>query len=389
MCSFRSSLALFALIAAGSVCARAATVAGTVKGPGGDPYMGAFVQAKNQLNNVLYSVLSDKQGHYRIERLPAGSYQIQIRAVGYKAEPQSGVKLDSDQNVSLDFALQPGTVRWSDISLSQGRKLLPDGQGKDALMSNCMVCHGFQNVMSLTHRTEAGWRDRINYMRKAMWWQLPRFDDEKADAVVSYLSHMFGNDPTAPRSPADVPGYKDTVRSFSEEAMNIAYVEYDVSGSKGLPWSATPDKDGNLWMPYYGRGNEVARLNPNTAEVKHFLLPFEDSAGVHSSVPTPDGTNLVHGICAEPDRPPRSSNRQNQRISRRGRRAGRASQQTYGSSGCQRKRLDFRKPGHKVRPKEWKIHSLYGRAFILWHHFRQRRKRLVLRAEDGWDDRQD
>jgi len=72
--------------------------------------------------------------------------------------------------------------------------------------------------------------------------------------------------------------------------MNIAYVEYDVSGSKGLAWSATPDSDGNLWMPYYGRGNEVARLNPKTAEVKHFLLPFEDSAGVHSAVPTDDGT---------------------------------------------------------------------------------------------------
>ena len=41
--------------------------------------------------------------------------------------------------------------------------------------------------------------------------------------------------------------------------MNIVYVEYDVSGSKGLPWSASPDKDGNFWIPYYGRGNEVAQ----------------------------------------------------------------------------------------------------------------------------------
>src|SRR5438270_1901499 len=290
MHSLRSFLAFLALIIACSLSARAASVTGTVKVLGGDPYMGAFVQAKNQQNNMLYSVLSDKQGHYRIESLPAGSYQIQIRAVGYKAEPQSGVKLAADQNISFDFALQSGTVRWNDISLYQGHKLLPEGKGKDVLVGNCMVCHGFQNVMSLTPRTEAGWRDRISYMRKAVWWQLPRFDDEKADAVVSYLTHMFGNDSTAPRSPADVPGYKDTVRTFSEEAMNIVYVEYDVSGSKGLPWSATPDKDGNLWMPYYGRGNEVARLNPNTAEVKHFLLPFEDSAGVHSSVPTPDGT---------------------------------------------------------------------------------------------------
>ena len=268
----------------------AASVTGVVKGPSGGPYMGAFILAKNQQNNMLFSVLSNIQGRYRIDNLPSGTYQIQIRAVGYKAEPRSGVKLAGDDNVSFDFALQPGTVGWTDISLDQGRKLLPEGRGKDALMSNCMVCHGFQNVMSLIPRTEAGWRDRINYMRRAMWWQLPRFDDEKAEAVVAYLAHMFGNDPTAPRSPADVPGYSGTVRTFSEEAMNIVYVEYDVSGSKGLGWSATPDKDGNLWIPYYGRGNEVARLNPKTTEVKHFLLPFEESAGVHSAVPTGDGT---------------------------------------------------------------------------------------------------
>jgi Carboxypeptidase regulatory-like domain len=140
MHSLRSFLFFLALSIACSLSAQAATVTGVVKGPAGDPYMGAFVQAKNQQNNMLYSVLSDKQGRYRIESLPAGSYQIQIRAVGYKAEPQSGVKLASDQNISFDFALQSGTVRWSDISLYQGHKLLPEGKGKDALMANCMVC---------------------------------------------------------------------------------------------------------------------------------------------------------------------------------------------------------------------------------------------------------
>jgi hypothetical protein len=111
MHSLRFLLSSLVVISACSLSVRAATVEGTVKGPGGDPYMGAFVQAKNQQNNMLYSVLSDKQGHYRIEKLSAGSYQIQIRAIGYKAEPQSGVKVSGDQNVSFDFALQPGTVR--------------------------------------------------------------------------------------------------------------------------------------------------------------------------------------------------------------------------------------------------------------------------------------
>src|SRR5438445_2937385 len=106
MRTFRSFTALLALIATSSLSARAATVTGVVKGPDGAPYMGAFVQAKNQQNNMLCSVLSDKQGTYRIEKLPAGTYQIQIRAVGYKAEPRSGVSMAGDQNLSFDFQLQ-------------------------------------------------------------------------------------------------------------------------------------------------------------------------------------------------------------------------------------------------------------------------------------------
>ena len=45
-----------------------------------------------------------------------------------------------------------------------------------------------------------------------------------------------------------------------------------------------------LWIPYYGRGNEVVRLNPKTAELTRFPLPFNETAGIHSVIPDPDGT---------------------------------------------------------------------------------------------------
>src|SRR5207248_3226860 len=92
-------------------------------------------------------------------------------------------------------------------------------------------------------------------------------------------------------SPADLPEYKKYVRTFSPEAMNIAYVEYDFPATKGQgPWSAVEDKDGMFWIPYYGRGNEVVRLNPKTAELTGFPLPFTKTAGIHSAIPAPDGT---------------------------------------------------------------------------------------------------
>jgi virginiamycin B lyase len=274
-----------------SSAGQAATVTGTVKAPDGTPYEGAFVQAINAKTKVMVSVLSDKQGRYHVENLPAGEYQVRVRAIGFAAEPHSAVNLTADQNVSFEFALQKGTVRWSDLNLYQGKKLMPDGKGKDVLSSSCFICHGFQTRMAAVRRDEEGWRDRIQYMRDAMAFQLSdRVNDEKANELISYLNSVFGTDSTVPRSPADLPQYKDTVRPFSDEAMNIVYVEYDVSGSKGLPWSAAPDKDGNFWIPFYGRGNEVARLNPKTAEVTRFPLPFDETAGVHSAVPAPDGT---------------------------------------------------------------------------------------------------
>ncbi|HLJ22544.1 MAG TPA: carboxypeptidase-like regulatory domain-containing protein, partial [Candidatus Acidoferrales bacterium] len=248
--------------------AYAASVTGTVKGPDGAPFQGAFVSAVNAKTKISVNVLSDRQGRYHVENLPAGEYQVRVRAVGYTADPQSGVSLAADQKASFEFDLKQGTVRWSDLNLYQGKQLMPAGKGKEILSTNCYVCHGFQTRMAAVRRDEPGWRDRVNYMRDAMSFQLSeRLNDEKADELISYLNSVFGADSTAPKSPAELPAYKDTVRPFSDEAMNIFYVEYDVSGSKGLPWSASPDKDGNFWIPYYGRGNEVARLNPTTGEL--------------------------------------------------------------------------------------------------------------------------
>ena len=110
--------------------ADAATLTGTVTGPDGAPFRAAFVQARNAGLKMTVSVLSDNQGKYVVENLPAGDYRLTIRAVGFKADAKSGVKLTADQNATQDFALQKGMVRWTDISIYQGLQLLPDARGK-------------------------------------------------------------------------------------------------------------------------------------------------------------------------------------------------------------------------------------------------------------------
>jgi hypothetical protein len=114
----------------------AATITGTVTGPDGAPMRGAFVQARHGKLKMTVSVLSDREGRYVVENLPAGEYRLQVRAIGTKSDPKSGINLAADQNVSQDFALQQGVVRWSDLTILQGLQLLPEARGKQTLFDN-------------------------------------------------------------------------------------------------------------------------------------------------------------------------------------------------------------------------------------------------------------
>src|SRR5580704_15932359 len=116
----RVALALGCALATLSIaCADAATITGTVAGPDGTAFRGAFVQARNLKTKITVSVLSDNAGKFRIENLPAGDYRLQMRAIGFKADPKNGITLTADQNLPQDLALQQGMVRWSDISMHQ------------------------------------------------------------------------------------------------------------------------------------------------------------------------------------------------------------------------------------------------------------------------------
>ena len=113
-----------------SAPAHAASISGTVTGPDGAPLRAAFVQARHGKLKMTVSVLTDTAGRYVVENLPAGEYRLSVRALGAKAEPKSGIKLTADGTLAHDFALQKGTVRWSDLTILQGIQLLPDARGK-------------------------------------------------------------------------------------------------------------------------------------------------------------------------------------------------------------------------------------------------------------------
>ncbi len=287
------ALATLAFILGGPGAPDAATISGNVKGPDGKPFRAAFVQGRNAQLRMNVSVLTDNEGNYRAESLPAGEYRVSIRAIGYRADARSGLELAADGAVSQDFALQAATVRWSDLTQLQGLQLLPDLPGKQELFGTCMGCHGFQSKMAAVSRDEDGWRDRVAFMRESMRASLGDrrgFDDAKAEIVTQYLTKLFSEDSILPKSPSLSPNYAATVETFSDEALEIVYVDYEMPGPNRFPWTAQPDRDGRFWTPEYGRANKISRLDAATGEFTEFPAPHLGTAMIHSAVPAPDGS---------------------------------------------------------------------------------------------------
>src|ERR1700680_5067752 len=221
---FWSALGLVILCAAFAYGSADATISGVVKDPAGAPFRGAFVHAQNVQSKITVNVMSDNRGRYRIQNLPPGEYQIRVTATGYKSDPRPGVKLSAGDSFSLDLSLQQGAVRWSDLSMDQGKTLLPAGKGKDILTGNCFACHAFQSRMAAVKRDHDGWTQVVNFMLTTRRARLANhINDEDAVVLTNYLNDAFGVEAKLAKSPADMSGYKSTIRPVSDDALKIKY----------------------------------------------------------------------------------------------------------------------------------------------------------------------
>ena len=240
------SLAALLLASVGHA-ALAATITGTITGPDGAPFRAAFVRVQNMKTKMTMMVLSDNQGKYWTDKLDPGAYEVSATWVGYKSDPvrRRNVTLEDSTRLTLDFTMKNDTVEWSQLTKYQAGTLIPQalGNGKDVLIQQCFNCHAFGKIGAVGRHDFNGWKDEIDVMRLT---GVARIRPEVTNEVSQYLAAAFGPESSTPESPAELPGYKN-VRvdgsSFSDEALNIVYVDYPLTGDpRDRPGSARPDK---------------------------------------------------------------------------------------------------------------------------------------------------
>ena len=290
MSSLRKSLFLVAAAALLGSLTYGATVTGTVKGPQGTAFKAAFVEAQNTKTRITVNVLSDSAGRYHIEGLPAGQYNLRIRAIGYRSDAHDAVTLSESQKASFDFSLQEAPVRWSELSFYQGDNLMPEGKGKLLIEKDCLECHAFQTKMAAVSRDQEGWTKAVAFMRDVMGYRLKNVTDDDAKTIASYLDSVFGQESKLPRDVREMPEYKNLMHApFSDAVSKMVYVTYELPGPNRMPFSAAPDNKGNVWIPYFSLSDSIAKLDPKTGQVEEYRVPYQGSATIHSAVAAPDG----------------------------------------------------------------------------------------------------
>jgi virginiamycin B lyase len=278
-----------------SSLARAATISGKVTGPDGAPFRAAFVEARNAKTHITVIVLSGSDGAYRVDNLPAGDYRVRARAVGYRSDSKSGLVLSANQNATADWTMQKQMVHWDEIPIIQGIDLFPEGPGKEKFSRCGSSCHGFERFINV-RRDENGWRDAIkDQMSTRIGGSVVSSivkNDNDVNELAAYASKIFGTGNSAlPESPAALPGYVDWMKQFSDEALKIVYVLYEMPPGR-MTWDANPDKDGNIWCPYFGTVNGAGRLNPDTGELMEYLWESQSPrVGTRSVIMTHDGVS--------------------------------------------------------------------------------------------------
>jgi hypothetical protein len=104
--------ALLTLFMAGAAAAQTytATVRGVVTDASGAVIAGAAVTLLNVEQNRSYPFVTNQSGEYVVVQLPPGSYNLSVKAAGFKQYQRTGLTLEVAQVVEIDVPLEVGAI---------------------------------------------------------------------------------------------------------------------------------------------------------------------------------------------------------------------------------------------------------------------------------------
>lgn len=105
-------LLFLSCVLAGSLSSQTTTgrFVGTVHDPSGASINGARVTVTDVDRGTTRTVATDESGEYVLGNLPPGNYKLRAESQGFKAIERTGIVLEVNKDLHIDFTLPPGSV---------------------------------------------------------------------------------------------------------------------------------------------------------------------------------------------------------------------------------------------------------------------------------------
>src|SRR5437016_1914205 len=192
----------------------AGRIEGVVKSASGHALPGAYVKLTNAEKRLTFMVVTQAQGRYTANNLPAGHYTVQGIGNGFQSTPtpvalmtgapaKADVSLTDKQGpvVPNGWVRSPGRVAGNELDSELAPPNLPEGPGKAIVETKCNQCH-FLHRLTQERWTRANWQQKITWMRERIHERGANdLTDQEQKIVVDYLATNFSD--KAPRAEAN------------------------------------------------------------------------------------------------------------------------------------------------------------------------------------------
>ena len=280
--------------------AQGTVLQGTITSVDGERLYGIPVTARAGGKTYATSVYSDEQGNYSFPPLEAGRYTVWAQAAGFTRE-EAQINLAGSGQARQDITLNHFEDIARQLTGSEWIANLPEDTNENHRMklifrNNCAGCH-IPNFVLQNRFDEDGWRKIITAMESMSIFGVPPGPDrpvmqlirEYRDELASYLANLRGPNST----PLELKPF-DRPRG---EAARIVITEYDYTSGlngdnvifDGTDWTegiqsvyqargphdVEPDPFGYVWVAdsQVDTLRTIARLDPETGEVKNYKVP--------------------------------------------------------------------------------------------------------------------
>lgn len=138
--SFLATLALFPALLSSPASSQSITgsLEGRVTDKSGAVVAGAAVNAVNTETGLARSTVTNNLGDYRIVQLPVGNYKVTAEAASFKSQSAT-VKLAIDQTATLDFALDPSSVKEEVTVTAEAPLVEPTNTSTDSVIGQQQI----------------------------------------------------------------------------------------------------------------------------------------------------------------------------------------------------------------------------------------------------------